>query len=558
MQLRAYQQQAVSELFRWFSNNPDGGCPLIVAPTGSGKSLLIAEIARRVCQKRPGNRVLVLAHQKELVQQNAEKLRRVWPEGHVGVYSAGVGRKTRGRVTVASIQTAWRSSSNLEPQTLILIDEAHRAGPERGGMYDQFLEVMQTANPNVRVAGLTATPYRTKTGLLTDDDGIFTDIAYEISLRELVRDGYLSPLVAKSGVNPVDLSRLRTRAGEFDAQDLNREFNVEEKNRLAAEEIVRAGEGRKSWLVFCSGVDHAAEMAQALRALGVEAAAVTGLDSNSNRDQAIAAFKAGKLRALCGAEIFTTGFDHPELDLIAVLRATKSVGLWVQVCGRGCRTAPGKTNCLVLDWGRNAERHGPIDDIRIGKKRNPLTDRDQLLIETTPCKTCPKCQDILPNSTRECPTCGHRFWELDKAPSPEPVMTDVNLPPGYFEGEVSDVTYSVHTNVAGGVSVKVQFALGKAGGSRIKSFCAWYSFTSEKAWRFTVDWWRHWGGKAPMPKTAAEAVRRSDELKTPKVVLYKREEPTEKFDRVSFKLQAIKEFWPQDVAMVENELSVNI
>ena len=170
-------------------------------------------------------------------------------------------------------------------------------------------------------------------------------------------------------------------------------------NAAAVREIVQYGRDRRSWLVFCAGVDHAYHVRDALREHGIAVETVTGKTNDLERDYILGEFKDGRLRAVTNCDILTTGFNHPGVDLIAYLRPTQSTGLYVQMAGRGMRNAPGKSNCLVLDFAGNIKRHGPIDRV------NPY-DPSRNGKGEAPVKTCPQCRSITFAGLRLCPAGG--------------------------------------------------------------------------------------------------------------------------------------------------------
>ena len=213
--------------------------------------------------------------------------------------------------------------------------------------------------------GFTATPYRLDSGMLHEGKGaLFTDIAYEVSVRQLIDDGYLCPLVSKAAETKLDVSGVGSRGGEFIPGQLQAAVDLPEITEAAIDEVVRLGADRRSWLAFCAGVEHATHVAEAIRARGFTAATIFGDTPKPERDRIIAAFKRGEIRALASMGVLTTGFNAPGVDLIAMLRPTKSTGLYVQMAGRGTRLAPGKADCLVLDFAGNVARHGPIDAVK--------------------------------------------------------------------------------------------------------------------------------------------------------------------------------------------------
>ncbi len=197
MELREYQKEAVSALWKWFRANPEGA-PILCLPTGAGKSVICAEIARAICGKGLDRRVLIVAHRKELLSQNHAKVQAAMPWGKCSLYSAGLKSKDgSGQVVVAGIQTVYNKAEELGRFDLCLIDEVHLVAPDGRGRYRTFIEGLQKVNPRIRFCGLTATPYRLGSGLLTDSGDIWTDIAHEVPMLDLIEAGYLSRLVGR-------------------------------------------------------------------------------------------------------------------------------------------------------------------------------------------------------------------------------------------------------------------------------------------------------------------------------------------------------------------------
>ena len=295
---------------------------------------------------------------------------RLWPEAPAGIYSAGLNKRDlHAQILFAGIQSIHKRAYDIQRCDLALIDEAHLIPRTSNTMYRRFLGDLATINPHLKVIGFTATPYRLDSGMLHEGDGaLFTDIAYEAGVAEMIAQGYLCEVVPKRTETQLDTSGVGSRGGEFIAGQLEAAVDVEAVTKSAVDEIVRHGADRGSWLVFCAGVRHAEHVRDAIQGRGFTCEAILGETASAERDRVIAAFKRGDIRCLTNANVLTTGFNAPGVDLIAMLRPTKSVGLYVQMIGRGTRLANGKDNCLVLDFAGNVERHGPIDRID-GRKR---------------------------------------------------------------------------------------------------------------------------------------------------------------------------------------------
>lgn len=399
--MRNYQAAAISEAHRALAAKKNSA-PLIVMPTGSGKTIVIAGLIERLLNHYSSGRFLVVSHAQELVDQDYRKFLEFScvTADQVGIASAGLGQRDVSRkITFGTIQTLVHEE-DLGALDVIIVDEAHLIPLGEEAMYQRLIASARKKNPDVRVIGLTATPYRLDSGLLTEGEGaIFTEIAYECDIQELVRDGFLSPLISLGSLNHVDDSLLEMERGEF--TDHSSEEAMNGLTPKIMEEILRHGQERKSWLVFCVSIRHANQVAEALVSNGIEARVVSSQQSAKQREESIDLFRSGALRALVNVNVLTTGFDVPRVDLLISLRPTTSQSLWVQMCGRGMRKDEGKRNCLVLDYANNIARHGPIDLIK-GTKKGGVPARWNPKNATK----CPSCGTLCGPRLSTCPNCG--------------------------------------------------------------------------------------------------------------------------------------------------------
>lgn len=412
MQLRWYQDEACCAVWKHFKQGQTAGNPVIVAPTGAGKSLMIAEIARAaVCDYQ--GRVIVLAHRKELLQQNAEKIKALLPFGVTcGTYSAGLKRyATDDQIVLAGIQSVYSKAAAFGSRQLVIVDEAHLIPTTDDGMYRTFLEDLREINPKLRIVGLTATPYRTGEGEICSTENIFNSVCYNVPIKRLITEGYLCSLVSQPAKSELDTSKLKIRAGEFVQNDMQKLFDENSHVEHAAREIAEKTTGRKSVLVFCAGVIHAQHMAEKLAFItGQECGIVTGETQPLERAVLLERFKRQELRYLANVDVLSVGFDAPCIDAIAVVRATASAGLFAQICGRGFRIHEKKTDCMILDFGQNVARHGALDDPNYGKKKQRATTQDWSDEErnSPDGKRCPGCKNMMGASTKVC-ECGFVF-----------------------------------------------------------------------------------------------------------------------------------------------------
>jgi DNA repair protein RadD len=505
LSLRPYQRAAIDALYDYFGGNT--GNPLVVMPTGTGKSVVIGGFIREAIAAYADTRVLVLTHVKELIAQNFMALLRAWPEAPAGIYSAGLSRRDiHAQILFAGIQSIHRHAYRVQRCDLVLIDEAHLLGRGDSGMYRSFLKQLNEINAGLlKVVGFTATPYRLDSGLLYEGkDRLFTDIAYDVPVLDMIRQGYLCPVVPKQTTTQLDVGSVGTRGGEFIAKDLEAAVDRDEVTRAAVQEIVQHGEGRGSWLVFCSGVAHARHVRDAIREHGISCETVTGDTPAGERDGILAAFKAGRLRCVTNANVLTTGFDAPGTDLIALLRPTKSVGLYVQMVGRGTRLAEGKDDCLVLDFAGNTARHGPIDMVD-GRKKEPSGDG------AAPIKVCPECQTINHASARRCIECDHEFPPPVVKVAPQAAsnaLLSTQIQAAWCD--VTGVTYARHEKPGKPPSLRVTYQCGLVRHS--EWVCIEHTgFPREKA----VGWWRQRAPALPTPSSVDEALAASDALRVP-------------------------------------------
>lgn len=440
---RYYQIEAKQALYDYWRGKPDGAAILSLC-TGSGKSLLIADISKDVIQKKDNTRIIILSHVSEILQQNASQLLRLWPKSPVGVYSASLRSKQVGsRIVVAGIQSVHKKANVMGWFSLVIVDECHLLSDKDQGMYRNFINDLRRINPNIKILGLSATPWRTKGGLLTEGETpLFDDIVYTYSMRQAIDDGFLCPLISKYSVSQADLSNVSTLAGEFNLGEMAEAFDNEILTQAAIKEIIHYGQDRKAWLLFGSSVKHAMHLCSTLLANNVETACITGETPTLERDGILRMFKCGeKYRAITNNNVLTTGTDIPRIDLIAMLRATKSSGLLLQAVGRGVRLSPetNKEQCLFLDYGGNLERFGCIDQIEAPSQRKK---RDKAEM---PMKVCPTCRSVHAISVRECGDCGYIFpidttYKHEEKATNAPAMTK-ELGEWF---DIDDVLYAKH------------------------------------------------------------------------------------------------------------------
>jgi DNA repair protein RadD len=405
--LRDYQQRTIDQLYAWFSAGNKGN-PCVVMPTGAGKSHIVAALCKDAIQNWPETRILMLTHVKELISQNAEKMRLHWPGAPMGIYSAGLRSKRLDEpITFAGIQSIRSRASQVGHIDLCIIDECHLVSHKDEGGYRTFLAALKAINPALRVVGLTATPYRLGHGLITDAPALFHALIEPVSIEELIHKGYLSTLRSKITRTVLDTTGVHKRGGEFIESELQAAVDTDENNLRVVREVIDLAGDRSGWLFFCAGVHHAEAVAQVLNAHGIAAACVIGTTPPAERERILTDFKSGRLRALTNANVLTTGFDYPDMDLIAMLRPTMSPSLYVQMAGRGMRVKSHTDHCLVLDFAGVVATHGPITAINPNKPKGEGNGE-------APVKVCDNCGELVHISAKICPACGAAFPEPER------------------------------------------------------------------------------------------------------------------------------------------------
>jgi DNA repair protein RadD len=512
LELRPYQRAALDAVYAYWTHSQ--GNPLVVLPTGTGKALCIAKLVQEAVTGWPDTRVLMLTHVKELIQQNYLELMGIWPDAPAGIYSAGLGKRDiAAQVLFAGIQSIHRKAEAVQKCDLMLIDECQLVPRSRATMYGSFIATMRAINPDMKVIGWSATPFRMDTGMLHEGEGaLFDGIAYEYSILSAIQEGYLAPVHTRRTEMHLDTAGVGTRGGEFIPGQLEAAVDTAELNAQAVKEIMAAGVNRRSWLVFCSGVAHAEHIRDELRAQGITCETVTGATPVRERDRIIADFKAGRIRALTNANVLTTGFNAPATDLLVLLRPTKSAGLYIQMVGRGTRLAAGKEDCLVLDFAGNIDRFGPIDQIKV---RKPLGEGEG----DAPTKDCPECETVCFAGVRLCPVCGFEFPppELKITPkAADGALLSTQIPIQW--AEVSDVAYKRHEKPGKPPSLRVDYRCGMTW-HREWVCLSHTGFARQKA----CAWWQ---SRAPrgtlVPNSTDEALDRVGELAVPREISLKK------------------------------------
>lgn len=559
-QPREYQDWASNGFYSYFEDGGDGH-PVIAMPTGTGKSVVIAMLCSTIMSRWTGQRILMLAPTKELVEQNAEKVLSIWPSAPLGICSASLNRyDTATPLIFGTIGTVINRKKDIasadRPIDIVFVDECHLVSDKESTQYRKLFDYLIDCNPSVRFVGLSATPYRLGLGHIVDG-GLFTEVCFDSTTLEafnwFIEQGYLLPLIPRPTKTVLDTEGVKKQGGEFQAKDLQRATNKEAITTAAVIETLDLAADRSHLLWFSTGIQHAEAIGAELESHGETVVVIHS--KSKTRDEDLERFLAGEVRHCVNYGILTTGFDFPAMDCIVMMRPTQSPGLWVQMLGRGTRpfyadgfdlsTAAGrleaiaasvKQNCLVLDFAHNTANMGPINDPRLPKKKGKGTG-------DPPIKTCgrtgkPPVSNVVAGtgnpskgagdegdgcgawnhpSARHCAQCGAEFtfevkFGADASGASLLAESRAYEKPKIEEFKVSKVSYERHKKPGRPDSIRVyyycglrrfsHFVLPEHGGNPRRRSEAW--------------WMRHGGGS--MPATTDDCIAAMDSLSIPKVV----------------------------------------
>lgn len=506
MRLRDYQSDAVLKTWDWLNEND--GAPIIWAPVGAGKSVIMAEMMRQACDDYPDTRILMLTHSAELVMQNHAKLLSLWPDAPAGIFAASRGKRDlSAQIMFGTIQSVWKRGYDIGRVDLILIDEAHTISRKEKTMWGRFLKECGRCNPEMRIVGLTGTPWRLDSGSLVEGDGrMFHGVSFKIGMDFLIEKGFLCPVITKPTALRVDTTGVKKTAGDFNIGQLTKA--VDDVTVSAVEDFMMLGADRRTWMIFAPSVENAEHISAAVRSRGQGCAVVTAQTPASERDEILQAMRDGVLRSAVSVGTLTTGVDVPPVDLIVGLRPTLSSSLVIQMIGRGMRLSPdtGKTDCLLLDYAGWLRQHGPVDLIQ-----PPAPPGSG----AAPVKNCPECETLLPIHVMTCPTCGHVMTAEEK-PKERPKASNLAALSSQIEPvevPVLGVKYSRHAGRDGKKdTLRVQYS------GPIQNYSKFIPIEHEGMARYMgTKWWaeaRRDVGSVP-PQTIDEALKRLNELRVP-------------------------------------------
>lgn len=488
--VRPYQAEALDVISRDLEAET---AVLLQMATGAGKTVAVCRLINHY-YLTTSRKFLILAHKQELVGQFKKTFleKTEVPETDIGVVCAGLRESvlTR-RVTIGTVQTFVGKIDKYIGCSLLVIDEAHRISIGNDSQYDQVINGLRLKHPNMRILGITATPFRLGHGYIYGDDAIgpnlFPRLNHHVKYSTLRDQGYLMPLEGKVAINgqmEADMEDVRT-SGDYVLDALEdvmvREIHLE----TAVQAIAEHCKDFKRICVFCCTINHAETLAGLL---GDECTVVHSQLTDWERHANMQAWKTGKKRIITSVNILVEGFDYPPLDCLVMARPTLSSGLYLQAIGRVLRKSEGKDRAFMLDLTTNTKRFGT--DLDRVKVTIPKQVQDKIRKEREFEKQCPNCEIWVHIARRECPDCGFVWPEpeipiADSVPELSDVVFSDNSP---VEHDVFDWLFFRHEKKDKPVSMRVEYHRQGQFGTRIAS--EWICFEHEGyARKRAEDWW---------------------------------------------------------------------
>lgn len=531
MAYRYYQGEATEAVFDYWK--AEAGHPLVDMATGTGKSMTMGKLTHEMITGWPDMRVMNCTHVIELVEGNFKELIGIYPFAPAGIFAASLGRRDyRAQILFAQLQTVWNKAHLIGHVDVLLIDEVQLVPADGNTMYRKLIDALLVINPDMKITGFTATPYRLDSGRLDEgSDRLFNKVVYTYGIRQGIDDGYLTPITSTPTSTRQDISGVGKLGGDFKKNALAKAVDKEAINRPILEEVFDVEGQRKKSLFFCAGIEHATHVRDLVRECGRSCEVIHGKTPANERRTLIEAYKQGEIWGITNDNVMSTGTNVPGIDLIVDMAATASPGRYVQRVGRGTRVVypPGfdpeshsaegrrqaisghiKPNCRYMDFAGNLNRHGPVDMI---EPKGAATGDGE-----APIKLCPPniadirgkygCEEQLHASVRRCWKCGYEFPEpklklLDTA-ADAPIISSA----APETRKVRSRSFYYHEGKPGKPdSIKTSYMVG------MKSINEWHcpahqGFAKAKADRF---WMLH-GGQRPFPKTPIEWLERQNEL----------------------------------------------
>ncbi|MDR1086168.1 MAG: DEAD/DEAH box helicase [Deltaproteobacteria bacterium] len=517
LELRPYQSEALAEIKAVLKARKRF---LLQAATGAGKTHILAHLIKDWMGRYSRMRAVMLAHRQELVEQAYRKFYEVWPEGlrNMGKACAGLGKvSTSARVIIGTPQTLVRRNI-FDAVHLVIVDEAHHLqNKAKDSQYHEVIRSLRNKYPDLMLLGVTATPYRFNQGpIYGGPHDWFPELNHEISMTELIELGYLAPIRIK--VNTADglasdLSKIGRSHGDYKISPLSAAMCKEVYIESAVQAWQEYGEGRRRVCVFAVSIEHAELLTDALTAAGLKAKAVHSKMEKKERESSLLEFAKGEIDFIVSVGILTEGWDCPEINLILMARPTLSPGLYVQMVGRGTRTAEGKANLLILDLVGNYLVHGDPKDPRIRPAKGV--------------RTCPACREVVPDpQARVCPACGYEWPEPQARGEDKPLADSgldklVEVRKDMGTARILDFRGYRHTSRAGNVMLRLDLTIQEEGArrpSRLSHYLDIEGLGSDYGYRKARKWWRRHSERDVIPDTVNEALSLMDDLVLPEQI----------------------------------------
>lgn len=450
MILRDYQSEAIDAIWSEIIQNSAALC---VMATGMGKTEVIIGLLQKSLIAKPTLRALILMDRIDLVKQTERRFKNALGPSLIGVWCGSLQRRELSApLTIASVLSA--DVKRFKKIDLIIVDEVHLMD-QKESAYTRVINELQNQNHKLKVVGFTATAFRSD-GVIYGEGKMFSNICYQKTIQEGIALGVLCPPILKHTEHEFDTSQLRIRMGEYRAEDVDALVANTEKCTEQVEDALPKLHGRECIAWMCANIDHCNRVLNELVRLRENVTSVHSKQDRSTRDANLGAFMAGTFRHVVFVSILSTGFDHPPIDGIVLLRPTRSPVMYVQSVGRGLRPYKDKKNCLVLDYGNIVGQLGPLDNPKVkGKKQ----DGDVVL------KICPQCKSYVSGGCITCPECEHEFppreepeAKLTKTHEENAQILSVPTPPPLPVTFIStDVYASMYEAKSGNVCVKITY-----------------------------------------------------------------------------------------------------
>lgn len=515
--LRYYQRRGVDAVFNYWGE--ESGHPLVDMATGAGKSLSMATLILELVAGWPDMRVVNCTHVIELVEGNFQELIGLSPFAPAGIYAASIGMRQRSaQILFAQLQTVWDKPAEIGHVDVLVIDEVQLVPADGNTMYRKFIDALLAINPDMKLVGFTATPYRLDSGRLDEgDDKLFDKVVYTYGIRQGIDDGYLTPISSKPTSTRLDITGVGRSMGDYQKGALQAAVDIDSINRSVVEEMMDVEGHRRKAILFCAGIQHAEHMRDLIQAAGRSCEVISGKTPKAQRRAMIEAYKAGEIWGMCNDNVLSTGTNVPGIDLMLDLAPTASAGRYAQRVGRMTRVIypPGfdpeavdadarraaiaswiKPNGRYMNFAGNIERHGPVDQI---EPKKPGKGEGE-----APVKLCPNCQEICHASARRCTCCDHEF-EFDETPK---IFAKASIVPilSTDAPEWIDVTgqhYKYHDKMGGTPSVRVEYVVN--GRTEKRWLCPQHVTYAKTA---SDRYWSDHGGKLPFPSSVDEFLER--------------------------------------------------